>query len=312
MLTRFLCLSTILIAMSSGCEATEPDVALESTTLTAPQQSDAVDQLAHDPAFVAYAELAISIHAQTTRVVAPMTPAARDTATADALEILADAKVAGATPATVMPQVTALTTVTASQLVELRVRALALQAQYPNLYNTGPALFGQAMYANLDLRSAIEVSGGFGTPDPNDELADCLGDCLDEYTSAHNTNIAIFAIEQAICTGLVVWPPASIVCFAESLARTTIAELTATSNYDDCQDDCRGEEPEGECESDNDCANNEWCDTGTLGLGDNVCKADKSIGQVCSRDEKCLSGCCKFDFFQHPVSLTCNPAGDCN
>jgi hypothetical protein len=96
------------------------------------------------------------------------------------------------------------------------------------------------------------------------------------------------------------------------MATYLIAEETALANYDDCQDICRGEDPDGECDSDADCEKNEWCDTGTLGFGDNVCKPDKHIGEVCSRDAKCLSGCCKYDFWQNPVSMTCNPASDCN
>ena len=302
-------LSTV-IATAIGCNTAAPEAVVSTNTpLTSSQQDDTVQTVAFDPAFVAYAEIAIRLAGKSTHHAAPLDANGQAAATAQATQLDLDIE-AGATPALFFPRLTALTTVTTDDFGQLKLAGQALAQRFPNLTTTGPALFGQAIAANPQLQDLVLDT--YGRNDDDDELTDCLGDCNDEYISDHNTAIAWFAIDTAICTGLIVFPPVSAACFATAMLDQVRRELDALADYDDCEDICFGNDPDGECEADSDCNSNEWCDTGTLGIGDNVCKPDKSIGQVCSRDAKCLSGCCKFDFWQNPVSMTCNPASDCN
>lgn len=303
--------SLVLASSVLGCQTSSEPITISSAPLAQSEQDAAIQSLAFDPAFVDYAELAIAV-ARRTRQVAGTAPD-RDAAATEARDIVDDAA-AGATPAQTVTRATTLTGVTQAELAELRRRTQALLVRFPNLHKQGPSLIGHAIHANPELRQLQDDSSSTSgaTRPPDDELTDCLRDCDDEYRKKHNTSVAIFAIETAVCTGLVVFPPASLGCFAGAMADSMRRELEAADAFDDCKDRCFGLDPDGECEADADCAPDEWCDKGTAGIGDNVCKPDKSIGQVCSRDGKCLSGCCKYDFFQHPLSMTCNPANDCN
>lgn len=82
--------------------------------------------------------------------------------------------------------------------------------------------------------------------------------------------------------------------------------------------DCDGwpfDSNNNECTSDAGCPSDQYCWKGPLGIGDNECRDKKSVGEACSRDGKCLSGCCKVNlnpFSQWPLGGSCRPAGQCN
>ncbi|MFQ5527042.1 MAG: Dickkopf N-terminal cysteine-rich domain-containing protein [Thermoanaerobaculia bacterium] len=62
-----------------------------------------------------------------------------------------------------------------------------------------------------------------------------------------------------------------------------------------------------ECTSDGHCDNDEYCDEGTLGIGENQCKNKKNEGTSCSRNNQCKSGCCKLFNFK----VQCRPSSKC-
>lgn len=66
--------------------------------------------------------------------------------------------------------------------------------------------------------------------------------------------------------------------------------------------------PQDECQEDRDCRSNQYCDKGTAGIGRNVCKTDKALGDACSRAGQCASNCCKV----HNFKLQCRPSSKCN
>lgn len=302
------------LVAAGGCTASSdaPELITEASQLTPAEQDALVDQLAFDPRFVAFNELAFDIHGRASRKFAAMTPAEWTAAKAEASDIAADAHVPDANADQLASRVTALTGVPWNDLRLLQTRAIALRTAFPQLVQTGPALLGQAVYQNPVLTGILVTSGGVEEDDDaEEETVDCLNDCLDEYIAAHNRAGFDFGLDLLGCAASGN-PYAAVICIALSTAEWAVEELIATNNYDNCKDGCFGIPPQGECDSDADCLSSQWCDTGTLGFGDNECEPDKSIGEVCSRDAKCSSGCCKFDFWQNPVSMTCNPASDCN
>ena len=62
-----------------------------------------------------------------------------------------------------------------------------------------------------------------------------------------------------------------------------------------------------ECNENRDCANNQYCDKGTLGVGKNQCKTKKPLGDSCSLGRQCASGCCKL----HNLKVQCRPSKKC-
>lgn len=287
-----------------GCSSSGESPTIESAALDPAEQEEIVDEIAFSPEFVSYEERVIALETRMSKALAEMTPAELEATRKEALDLLADARADGATFAELAPRMQALTGVTPAELQSVRVRASALNQRFPQLHATGPALFGQAVEYNPQLNSLNEASAV-----TDDAPSECLEDCEEEYRADHNLASTIWWIQNILCLPLGIGAP---ICQLEALIQWQIAEAEARADYDDCIEICLGLDPDGECEDDEDCDQDEWCDTGTLGFGDNVCKPDKSIGQVCSRDAKCLSGCCKYDFWQHPVSMTCNPASDCN
>ncbi|MCH9646683.1 MAG: hypothetical protein K0U98_00515 [Deltaproteobacteria bacterium] len=63
-----------------------------------------------------------------------------------------------------------------------------------------------------------------------------------------------------------------------------------------------------ECKNDSDCDSNEYCNTGTVGIGKNKCEREKSNGTSCSRGGQCSSNCCKLFNFK----VQCRPTDKCN
>jgi hypothetical protein len=300
--------ASVQVTVIGGCTHGGEAQTTELEPLDASENEELVDELAHSPEFVAYEERVIALETRATKALAEMTPAQRAAAHAAAVDLLADARADGADFNELAPRMQALTGVSASDLLSVKNHAVALARRFPQLRAAGPALFGQAVEDNLHLSSLSDASAVTGDL-PDDETAECLQDCNEEYRSDHNIAGAIWWIQNLLCLPLGVGAP---LCMLEALVQWQIAEAEARADHDDCREICLGQDPDGECEDDADCDQDEWCDTGALGSGDNECKPDRSIGQVCSRDAKCPSDCCRFDFWQNPVSMTCNPASDCN
>jgi hypothetical protein len=304
-------LSLLSALAALGCSA-EPEVTTPTAlALTISQQDQIVGDIAFDPAFVAWAQQTLGIQTRTTTALAARSHADRALSRQTAMQLVADAHGGAIPTSTLLPALTALTGTTAAELAALQTSSQQVLLKFPSLYQTGPALIGQAIEANSELR-ALAAASGAHRRNLRSALGDCIDRCTDEYIHDHNQATYIFGFTLLGCTGVLWFPPASIGCFIEGAGQAAWSEADAEIQFDDCVDDCHGEPDYGECQSDADCAKAEWCDTGTLSIGDNVCKADKAIGQVCSRDAKCASGCCKYDFWQNPISETCNPAGDCN
>ena len=54
----------------------------------------------------------------------------------------------------------------------------------------------------------------------------------------------------------------------------------------------KGRQGEPYCEVDSDCLDDEYCNTGVLTIGRNVCKATLPSGAACTRGGQCESGKC--------------------
>jgi hypothetical protein len=312
-LEKRLSFCALAVALAAGCSAEPPAPELDSeaSQLTPAEQEALVARIAFDPNFVAFSELVLQVQNGAGSKFRAMTPAERAAASAEAQDIAADARQSGASVNQLTARVEALTGIPATDLRTLQVLAGEVREAFPQLAQTGPALVGQAVQANPLLTGLIIVSGDVDDDDEEEDTADCLNDCVDEYIAAHNAAIWDYLLDLVQC-GSSGNPFAIAICMLVATAECAFEQLVATNNLDNCEDDCLGIPPQGTCDSDSDCLASEWCDTGTLGIGDNECEPDKFIGEVCSRDAKCLSGCCKYDFWQNPVSMTCNPAADCN
>jgi len=62
------------------------------------------------------------------------------------------------------------------------------------------------------------------------------------------------------------------------------------------------------CSEDDHCAGNQFCDKGTLTVGQNRCVAKKALGVACSRGQQCGSNCCRL----HNFKVQCRPTNLCN
>ena len=293
------------MAFAAGAGCTGEAVTLESAAL---DQQEIIEELASAPAFRSYVTSALALQARSAEALAAMTPAERAVFEAEATALLADARLPGATFGELAGRMTELTGVTAAELQAVGIRAANLAQLYPQLPESGPALFGQVLQHDPELDALLRSSGSGDEDPPDEELEDCYQDCHEEYFWDHAKAITTFQLQAAGCTQGGLFGP---VCWMVAWIQYELAEAAAQDALDDCLAICRGEDPDVACDDDKDCDPDEWCDHGTLGFGENECKPDKFIGEVCSRDAKCLSGCCKYDFWQHPFSMTCNPASDC-
>lgn len=66
--------------------------------------------------------------------------------------------------------------------------------------------------------------------------------------------------------------------------------------------------PPPECNDNSDCASDEYCWEGPLGVGTNECRDKKVNGSKCGNDDACLSNCCNFNFF----GSKCDVPSKCN
>lgn len=307
-----LLLGALVTAIGAGCSETAPEAELdvEAAQLTPAEQEALVQRIAADDAYGDFIALAFAVQGDGSRKLSAMTPAQRAAAKAEALDLIADAKAPDANAQQLAVRMNALIGLSQAEITALDGRADAVRATFPNLVASGPALLGQAVQANPVLVGLLVETAGFEPDDPEEDTADCLHDCLEEYTAAHNDAGFEYALDMLECA-VSGSPLAIIVCLAIETGEWAVEELIATNNYDNCKDECLGIPPQGECDCDGDCLSSEWCDTGTLGIGDNECEPDKAQGEVCSRDGKCQSGCCRYNFWQHPLSMTCDLATRC-
>ena len=154
----------------------------------------------------------------------------------------------------------------------------------------------------------------------DDDVTACQEDCQRTYLIAAATAMTAYISGLAGCTAL--GPVAWIPCYAAVTWAYAWAVTQAGQNAEECVEDCEqryggGDGTDGDdssssdeeyCEQDSDCASDEWCDKGTLGVGQNECKPKKEEGQVCVRDSQCETDCCKFYWY----FWQCRPSSKCD
>ncbi len=121
--------------------------------------------------------------------------------------------------------------------------------------------------------------------------------------------LALFAIAMAVA---VVTFPFGLLVAALAIAALNQALTQIQAGRDVCLAACDGVDLQLDLCGDLVCAEDEYCWKGPLGIGKDECRAKKSQNRVCSSDDACLSGCCKFNAWANPVSQTCRPANACN
>ncbi len=170
--------------------------------------------------------------------------------------------------------------------------------RYP-VIGQGPAATAQAMYSS----KGIEYN--FSDVDPDrecDEACQCIRDCREEARIA--TNRAGFDAFIDVATN----PSVStfIRWFALGIKIHEIQEAEV-----ECEKLCQDWPPGFDCQSDSECEGDEYCHK-PIGNPVNSCWPKKALGDPCSGDRKCLSGCCKYHFMSNPIQMVCRPAGRCN
>lgn len=225
-----------------------------------------------------------------------------------------------------LTQFSELTGITIAELKQLQEQTVLFKKSYPDEPGgpSGPAPTDVPDIDTDDLpdiepndsSDSFDDNGGSGGGDGGGGEADqdCIDECNDAYDDAALVAEAVYIQQNIAC---ILAAPATggigtLLCGAAALTELAITMAVADKNRDDCIDVCYGLNPDGECSDDWDCDDSEFCWKGPAGLGDNECRDKKELGQVCSRDGKCESGCCKYDFWVNPIQFTCQPAQDCN
>ncbi len=144
--------------------------------------------------------------------------------------------------------------------------------------------------------------------DVDTTVDECEAQCIAEYSIA--AGIAVSAYIAAL-VGAVAAGPAGPIVAVIALAEFNYAMAVAQSALNRCMDECNGIFSD-DCGWDHDCADDEFCWKGVLGIGKNECRDEKSQGETCSRDGQCKSGCCKFHLWSNPVSPVCRPSDKCD
>ena len=160
------------------------------------------------------------------------------------------------------------------------------------------------------LEGAIENEIHVLTGTIDTTIDDCEALCIAIYatTAALELSGYISILAGATLAGPV-WP------FIVGLASVGygVALASAEGAKDECFGECAGEVPsEEECLQDSDCASNEFCWAGVIGIGANECRPEKSQGETCARHGQCSSDCCKLHVWTNALSKTCRPANKCN
>lgn len=138
----------------------------------------------------------------------------------------------------------------------------------------------------------------------------CTAACYTIYISGFVLAFGLFIAAMAVGVATV---PLGLIIIAVAIAvfDRAVAELQAALTT--CLATCDGTVGDLDFCGDWDvCEEDEYCWKGVLGIGEDHCEPKKENGKVCSGDHKCLSGCCKYHFPSHPVSMVCRPASKCN
>lgn len=260
------------------------------------------------PAFAALAAHVRDVRVSLSARAGAMTPAQRAAYLQDLVELRPALDDGGPAQLT---QFTELTGITVNELRQLRDQTMAFKLSYPDEPGgpSGPAPDNIPELDEEDSAGSVPGGGGSSSADP-----DCIDECNDAYNDTATLAEAIYIQESLLCilSAPIGTPIAALLCGAAALVELAATMAIADENRDDCIDVCNGINPDGECSDDWDCDDSEYCWEGPAGIGDNECRDKKENGQVCSRDGKCESGCCKYDFWVNPVQFTCQPAQDCN
>ncbi|UJR86243.1 dickkopf-related protein [Sandaracinus amylolyticus] len=301
------------IAMLAGCAAEAPQVEQRELALTREELAEVswrVDGLVRDPAFEAWLGIAVRIAAIRAVELSRATDAAQEAHA----ELVSD-----------FPRI---------------------QEQYsPGAFYTAlaldPALIDRqgALYAALDQRYALsplsrdlrrEVLDRAVTrfsrerraidgwieyeldqidPEGTEDVSDaCILDCQRRFATAAALALQAYIASLAAAT---IAGPAWPVLVIAATAAYSYALYEANEANEDCIAECEGIPPTDYCEEDSDCADDEYCWTGVLGVGMNECRPKKDEGRTCSRHGQCESGCCRLHVPTNPVSRVCRPSDRC-
>jgi hypothetical protein len=304
---------TVLTALP-GCDA-DDGVPLEPTPRASP--SPAVVAMAADPVYLAY--LNASTQRAGTMLKKMIVPAVKqygDTGPARVFHRWADYRGAltsvGIDPDDVTnadaPLLTQVTGVSLTQIATSIERMHALDAHHGFLSMT-PIQHATAVnlaLANPTLANTIDAA--WGDPSVLVELgAESIDACVLECVESSAES---FLIASSL-----------IYVIAEALAETDLDLIyiamegavlaVGAAVYQQCIDEC-GAEIEEECDADSDCDNKEYCDRGWLTIGKNQCVFSRDDGDICTRDEQCETGCCKYHAFSNLVHPVCRPSDKCD
>lgn len=300
--SRSLAALATMLALSA-CQAGGP---AEAPLSEVHQSGTAFDS----PEFAALAARARDVRVAQSAKVGAMTPAQRAAYLQDLVELrpTLDPEVGGSAE---LAHFTEVTGIAVPQVRQLRDLAAQFKQSYPDEPGgpSGPVQDDLPQLEPEDSAGSVPGGGGSSEADP-----DCIEECNDAYNDTATLAELVYIQESLLCIALAPLgtPIAALLCGAAALAELAATMAVADRNRDDCIDVCNDINPDGECSDDWDCDDSEYCWEGPVGFGDNECRDKKENGQVCSRDGKCESGCCKYDFWVNPVSFTCQPAGDCN
>jgi len=138
----------------------------------------------------------------------------------------------------------------------------------------------------------------------------CEQACHNAYVAVAIIIIAVYLAAMAVAVATF---PFGIILAQIATAELNRALAQAQAERDICLAECDGTVGNLDfCGEWDVCEEDEYCWKGPLGIGADECRPKKGEGKVCSSHDKCLSGCCKYHVWSHPVSKTCRPASKCN
>lgn len=285
----------------SACEPMDEEVSSLSAAVTTPVE------LADDPVYEELALKAVALTQRMTSDTAGLSATQLDAKLADLNQLLVALEDADSVP----PQFWQRTGITPAQLQAMTSRFAQVVEGHPELAQVAdsPAFYGEANDSNVQISAAqssddkVMIAGSDA----------CEGECENAYNKETDMATAVYIGEGLICIlSGAAGPIAYAVCIAAATTKMAIAITNAERHREDCIAVCNGEDPSNECYTDSDCPSSDFCFKGTLTIGANSCKEKKEEGKVCSRDGKCKSGCCKYNFWANPVSMVCRPASKCD
>lgn len=165
------------------------------------------------------------------------------------------------------------------------------------------AVVNQAVVVAPVNQGDFETIGSFDPAAEEDEagttLETCKDDCRDAFLDAVEAAEERFAERLEVCADKAGWRRGF--CRALAGGRLTSEIARARHVMEDCIENCNethGEPGEGgavnTCSRDSDCAADEYCTVGFMGLGSHECRQKKVNGDRCSRSRQCLSNRCRW------------------